>query len=603
MKKFLSVFVCLMLSVCLFAFAACSDTSSGTGGSSSSGSGDGSSSGSGISGVSSSEVTELDGGDMFTNADKTPEYDEEGKTVITLSGETATVEGDGASVESGFINVTAAGTYYFTGSAVNLTIRVDCGDDDKVRIVLSGVTIENESYAPLYVKNADKTFVILEGENSLAVTGSFVQTDDNTVDGAIFSKDDIVIQGDGKLTVESQKHGIVGKDDVKITGGEITVTAKNHGVEASDSIRISGANLTVNSGKDGLHAETDDTEKGYVYIESGTITLTAGYDGIDASGTVQIDGGAVTITAGGGSVNGVSDNSTKGVKSDSFVAINGGTVTVDSGDDSVHSNASVKISGGILDLKSGDDGVHADDSLIVTGGTVTVGKSYEGLEGQNVNISGGKISVIASDDGINAAGGNDGSSVSGRPGQNNFNANSDCFIAISGGEIYINAGGDGIDSNGNFIVSGGYTVVEGPTSDGDGALDYDGAAEVTGGTLIAIGSSGMAMNFQTATQGAILLTVGSQKAGSEIKVTDGDGNEVISFVATKAYASVAVTAAGLESGETYTVSAGSYSATVTLTSLVYGSSSGMGGGAPGSGGFGGNGGAGAPGGNAPGGRR
>ena len=573
MKKIYSVVLCVLLSLCLGVLAACADFPSDSG--TVPGGGDSSAS---IGDAVSSEVTELNSSDMFTKADQTVNYDEESATKIVFSGTSATVTGSGASVEDGRIDVTAAGVYVFTGSAVNQTICVDCGKENKVRLVLNGVTIENESFAALYVKSADKTFVILEGENAFSVSGDFVQVDENKVDGTIYAKDNIVIQGEGKLMVNSRKHGIVGKDDVKITGGEITVTASNHGLQANDSVRISGATLTVNSGKDGIHVETEDAAKGYVYVANGSIVLNAGYDGIDASGTVQIDGGTLEITSGGGSGNSVSQNSTKGVKSNSYVLIRGGSVLVDSADDAVHSNASIKITDGTLDLSSGDDGIHADDSLIVAGGTITIAKSYEGLEGQNVNISGGKISLCASDDGINAAGGNDGSSIGGRPGQNSFHTNSDCFISISGGEIYINAGGDGIDSNGYLLVSGGYTIVEGPTSDGDGALDYDGAAQVTGGTLLAIGSQGMAMNFSTATQGAILLNVGTQKAGSTVSVSDSAGNLIFSYTATKTYSSVVITAPELEKGSTYTVTAGSFSGTITLTDLLYGSSEGAGGG-------------------------
>lgn len=561
--------------------AVCACNSGGTG-SASSGTGTGSTGT--TAGSVSSEISVPDASEMFTTADKEPSYDESSATAITLSGSTATASSSSVSVSDGLITISSAGTYTVEGSATDQTIVID-NKNAKVRLVLSDVSITNGSFAAVYVKNADKVFIILEGENVLSVTGAFVAIDDNSVDGAIFAKDDITIQGDGSLSVNSSKHGIVGKDDVKITGGDITVVASSHGIQANDSVRIADATLNITSGKDGVHAENaDDAAKGYVYFESGYANISADCDGIDASSTVQITGGEINVTAGGGSGKSVSSSvSTKGVKAENDVLItNGAKVTVNSSDDCIHSNDCIEISGGTLNLSSGDDGVHADNSLMISGGTVAVTKSYEGLEAQNVNVSGGSITVQASDDGINAGGGNDGSSIAVRPGQNSFNTNSNCFITISGGDIYVNASGDGIDSNGSLTVSGGNIVVEGPTNSADGALDYDGTGTVTGGTIIAIGASGMAMNFSSATQGSVLFSVTSQntsqKAGTSIALSDGDRNAVISLTSTKAYSSVLISSPELVKGGSYTLQAGTFSKTFTLSTLVYGSGSGIGGG-------------------------
>lgn len=579
-SKVLVIILALILAFSLTALCACGETDGSTGSDNATG---GSDTTVDTSGGTSDTVTVPDSADMFTDADKTPSYDEESTVTIALDGSTATASSDSMTVADGKITISAAGAYVVSGNGSNVSVIVDLPVDstEKVRLVLDNVSITNDDFAALYVKNADKVFVISEGENTLAVTGDFVTIDDNKVDGTVFSKDNIVFQGDGSLTITSSKHGIVGKDDVKITGGAVSVTAANHGIEANDSVRMASASVTIVSGKDGVHVENeDDAEKGYFYMESGSLEITAGYDGIDASSTVQVLGGTLNITAGGGSGTTLtsSSSSMKGIKATADMLISDGTITVNSADDSVHSNDTIAITGGTLNLSSGDDGVHADTSLTVSGGTITITKSYEGLEAQNVNISGGKISIKASDDGINAAGGNDSSSVGGRPGQNNFNTTATCFITISGGEIYVNASGDGIDSNGNITVTGGTTIVEGPTSDGDGPLDYDGTATITGGTFVAIGSQGMAMNFASASQGSVLLSVGSQSAGTTIALTDSDGNTLFTMTATKSYASVLISVPDMVKNGTYTLKAGSFSQSVTLSSLVYGSSSGMGGG-------------------------
>lgn len=522
----------------------------------------------------SEEIQVPSSDDMFTDADKKQDYDKSELQTITLSGDNAVSKSANVTIKDGLITITDKGTYYVTGSGTNQTIVVDA-DEKKPKIVLSALTVNNSDRGAIYVKNADKVFIILEGENSLTTEDSFITIEDQKVDGVIYAKDDIVIKGEGSLTISSPKHGIVGNDDLKITGGTISITASNHAIKANDSVRICSATITTDSGKDGIHVENEeDTEKGYFYMERGSFTANSKGDGIDVSSTLQILGGTINVTTTGDDL---SDTSTKGIKADLDMLISNATIVVSSFDDSVHSNGSIKIESGALSLSSGDDGIHADSSLVIEGGDISILKSYEGLEGQNVSISGGSINIVASDDGINAAGGND-TTTAGRPGQNNFNSSLNCFIEISGGEIIVNAQGDGVDSNGSITVSGGTTIIYGPTSGGDGALDYETTGTITGGTFIAIGSQGMAMNFTSATQGSILVTVGNQKAGSSITLKDSNG-ETLFEVATsvKTYASVLISTPDLQKGESYTLTAGSYSKTITLSSYIYGSSQGMGG--------------------------
>ena len=135
----------------------------------------------------------------------------------------------------------------------------------------------------------------------------------------------------------------------------------------------------------------------------------------------------------------------KALRQGTSLTVNEGVFTIDSSDDSLHSNGDLTLTGGTFDIASGDDGMHADSSLMISGGTVGITKSYEGIEGMTVTISGGTISLTASDDGVNSAGGSDGSSLNGRPGQNGFAAvNTDCFVSITGGVLTIDASGDGL---------------------------------------------------------------------------------------------------------------------------------------------------------------
>jgi len=280
----------------------------------------------------------------------------------------------------------------------------------------------------------------------------------------------------------------------------------------------------------------------------------------------------VSISAGSGQEG-------KGVKSDASITVNGGVLNVTSVDDAVHASANVTISGGVLALSSGDDGVHADATVAIRGGSVTVSQSYEGIEGQVIEVSGGEIAVNARDDGFNAAGGNDGSNSYGFFGGDPFDTDASASLTISGGVVYVNADGDGLDSNGTLNVSGGTIYVSGPTNSGNGALDYGISGTVTGGTVIAVGASRMAENFgQSSTQGSILLNLSTtQAAGSTVTITDASGTVLASFQPEKSYSSVVISTPALVQGGTYTVTAGTETQTVTLTSLIYGSGMGMGG--------------------------
>lgn len=466
---------------------------------------------------------------MFTDRDYDASYED--AVTITLSGTTASAGGNGVTVDGSTVTITQAGTYLLTGQLTDGQIVVDVDESEKVQLVLSGATVTNSTSAALYIKSADKVFLTLaeNTENALSTTGSFVQTDDNNVDGAIFAKSTLTINGTGTLTVDcAQGHGIVSKDNLKVTGGVLTVKAASSALTGKDSVRIAGGTLDLTAGKDGIHSEnTDNTEKGFIYILGGTINITAGSDGMDASQNVTIKGGTFILTV-------------------------------------------------------GDDGIHADGALTVVDGSITVTESYEGLEGQTVNIQGGTVTVTSSDDGVNAA---DGSAVAMGPGA----ANSSCAINISGGEIRVNASGDGLDSNGDLTVTGGTVYVSGPTNGGDSALDYDGTATISGGVVVAAGYSGMAQNFGSAsTQGSILYTFSQTvTGGTEITLTDSSGTVLAAFAPDKDYECVVISAPGITTGSSYTVSAGSQSGTVTMDGLIYGTGD-MGGGMGGSNGqFGG----------------
>ena len=299
----------------------------------------------------------------------------------------------------------------------------------------------------------------------------------------------------------------------------------------------------------------------------------AGGDGISAGYTVQIESVSFDIST---SASAASD-SYKGIKSVGTLLINGGEFKINSSDDALHSNTSAVINDGSFEISTGDDGVHADESLAIRGGVINITKSYEGIEALDIEISGGDITIKASDDGINAAGGNDESGYGGGFGQSDGfgggrpggrpggmgggmpggSSSSNGSITISGGKIYMNASGDGIDANGSLTISGGEITVCGPTSGDTSVLDYDNEATITGGTFIGTGAQMMAQTFSSSSQGVLALTVGSRTAGTEITISDSDGNLIIKYSPTLSYQLVVISTPELRQGETYTVTVGS----------------------------------------------
>ena len=479
------------------------------------------------------------------------------------------------------VTIAAEGVYVLTGTLSDGEIIVNCSKEEKVQLVLNGAEIHSADFAAIYVAQADKVFLTLAGGtvNTLTNGGSFTASDESNVDAVIFAKDDLTINGSGALLITSPGgHGVVGKDEVTICGGSFEITSAKTAISGKDSLSVSSGVFKLIAGTDAMKSENDDTTLGNVYLAGGSYNLSADGDGVSASGTLTVAGGSYTVLTGSGGND--TDKSQKGMKAGSALTILDGTIWVSSTDDSIHSNGSITVLAGTLNLSSGDDGVHADDTVTVAGGSVTVRESYEGIEGLKICLRGGELEITASDDGLNAGGGGDSSGYGGRGGDM-FSGNSDALLEISGGTVTVNAGGDGLDTNGSLNLSGGTVTVYGPTNDGNGSLDYGTDAAVTGGSLIALGSSGMAVNFRSATQGAILLNVGSQSAGTTVTLTDADGNVLLSCTAEKAFAAVNLTCPELAQGGTYTVTAGAFSQTITLDSLITGSGGTGGPGGPG----------------------
>ena len=527
--------------------------------------------------------------DIIGSDDSYSGWENENPVYIELTDTSADFKGTGVIVNNSTITITESGVYVFSGKLNNGQIIVDSPGKGIVRLVLNGMSVTCPDSAPLYVKSADKTVISLQdGTRNYITDGEtyiFPDSETDEPNAAIFSKDDLTINGTGTLTVKANfNNGITSKDDLVITGGSLFIDAADDGLMGRDLVAVTGGNITIVSGGDGIKSTNDtDAEKGFIVIGGGKFDITADADGIQAKSSLYINGGEFTLSTGGSSTNssfinsgsrqntwgkwgnttkpGIADEelqSAKGLKASTGIIIHGGTFEIDSSDDAIHSNDTISLADGIFNIFSGDDGIHADKSISITGGEINIKKCYEGIESAMISISGGNIRINANDDGINIAGGNDGSAVNGRPGQNTFRSTGNNRLEINGGYITVNAAGDGLDANGSIYMSGGAILVNGPTSSGNGALDYDGAFEISGGFLIAAGSAGMAQAPSVSSKQNSIHMVYSQvqQADTLIHLQDSQGNTVVTFEPEKNYQSIVISSPELKTGTTYTLYTG-----------------------------------------------
>ena len=499
---------------------------------------------------------------------------------ITLEDTAAKAEDESVQIDGKTVTITEAGTYVLSGTLTDGQIIVETEETEDVRLILDGVTITNDDSACIFVKSGDKVVLTLaEGsENVLSDTGAeYVQPDEgSTVDGVIFSREDLSVNGTGSLTVEAgYKHGIVCKDDLAVTGGTITVDAADKGIVGEDSVRIKDGTITVTSADDAVCSDTSDKEgKGFIYIEGGSLELAAGDDGIHAETSLLIAGGTIDVT-----------ESKEGLEG-ATVDITDGDIRIKAQDDGI--NAAYKTSGAageasdsirvedggmgmtppedmggqrmpdgmpempedMQEMRAGRHGSPGgwqempDGMPEMPDGMPEMPDDWQGMRGDMQGMPGGMQGMPGGGFGM-------------------MDALADCYLRISGGTIFVDADGDGLDSNGYLYLDGGTVVVEGPTNDGNGALDYGIDAVVSGGTLIATGSAGMAQAFGSASTQSFLYYSFDQtiSAGTEVTITDEDGSEVYVFTPGKDFRNIIYTAPELEKGAVYEIAAGSGSGT------------------------------------------
>lgn len=560
-------------------------------------------------------------------------------TIITLNNDAINVEGHGAvTQQAGDIYIRTSGTYVFSGDYTQGSIIVDQEDDGIVRLVLSDASIKTNRPAAIHIEQADETILSVapETDNTLISTAT---TKDDELTAALFSRDNLTINGSGRLIIEtSSNDGITSRDDLLITEVTLDITAADDGIVGRDMTYITNSTLTLHVEGDGIKTTNEADNKGDITILSSDMTIEAKSDAIQSIASLYVEDGNYTLTSGGGAPetialtnNHMMDNfagpldittfveqliaendfndtlieallgaksmddlrkiledngqafnampgdrgerpkgmqgedkqmappegmqgdtpdaetvdktsgdtpSTKGLKAEKDIVIASGTFNINSLDDALHSNKDIQIDNGTFILSSGDDGIHADEVLTINGGAITIEKSYEGIEANIVTIHDGSINITSTDDGMNAGIG----ASSGETG----------YLAIHGGDITIDASGDGIDSNSTIEMTGGTVIVNGPIDGGNGALDYDETFHISGGILIAAGSSAMAQSPSDDSSQPSVIYQFDQPTTESISLTDDSGQFILGFTPTKSYQTIVVSSPLLETDKTVT---------------------------------------------------
>ena len=424
------------------------------------------------------------------------------------------------------LNISQSGTYHLTGVLEDAGITVDAGVGE-VRLILDNVSIDNNSGPAILCYNAENLVIELIGENTLSDGENYLSSYNEDVRGVIYSKADLAFGGTGTLNIDSRyQDGIVGKDDVKFNSGTYNIAALSDAILGKDSVHIVSGKYNLKSSNHSIKStNTNDYGKGFILVEDGSIDI---------------------------------ESSSKGLRAINSVLINGGNINIDSYDDAIHAENYVGVAGGELTIEAGDDAIHANKEVIVDGGLVNITKSFEGIEAEVVNINDGTLSIVATDDGINAGDSSDDISVidPSKPKHDDLaKIDENCKIVFNGGYTYINSAGDGVDSNGHIYINDGKLIIDGPTDDNNGSLDSGLGFITSGGTVVAVGFSGMAGDLG---QSSNIFSISiyfpeTQPAGTEIEIKNANDDTIISHTSAKEFNHLAASTTQFVLGETYNI--------------------------------------------------
>lgn len=490
------------------------------------------------------------------------ELDEAHAVSIVMDGDTISALGQGVAVVGSTVTIRYPGTYVLSGGLHDGQILVDCDHDGTVYLVLDSAQIHCYTGPAIFVKQAQETVLVLpEGSQSYVSDGSsyaLVYASDGTEDpdqpdAAIFSRDNLRVEGSGTLTVTGYfRDAIHGKDDLVFSGGSLILCAVNDGAKGTESLTVEGGALTVYAQGDGLQST-----KGPVEVLDGTVTIQCGGDGLAALTDLTVSGGSIAVTAAGGwqcySDIVVADVSAKGLKADRLFLL-GGQITLDTADDGLHAEQQLLMEAGRVTVASGDDGISAGSLIDIRGGELTVAESYEGLEALRIALSGGSVRVTAENNGLAAT----------LDVLETERTAEDCAIVISGGALNVTAE-QGVKTDGSFLVQEGAVFIQGLSAEDD-AVEAGLGSTLQGGTLLICGilNSDVPMQEETSYSSILHRLASPAAAGTAVELRNEDGEVFFTYTPEGGYSAVYVACNALIAGESCQLVVGSETASVVL---------------------------------------
>ena len=451
------------------------------------------------------------------------EWDSSKVIKITLNGTSISTDSKNVTVAGSTLTIIKKGTYELTGSLSNGQIIVNTSG--VVRLLLNNVNITNTSTSPLFVFDAKKTILILPqgSDNTFTDGNNYTQTPDS-LNATIYSKDYLAIFGTGKLTVNGNYNGgISGRDELVIESGNITVNSVGFGIKGKDYLKIQGGDINVYSGADGLKSDKDSTiNEGFIVINGGNFNVVANNDAIAAQSVLTINNGDFNLISGGGSDFTPGTSSSRGLKSEQNIILNGGTFYINSADDCIGGSQHIEINNGNFMLLSANKPIDSDSTLTVNNGEINITKAIKGISSHKIKLNGGKINIASRNDCVKATKGNDIATADGSS------------IEINGNTLLLSSEkGDALDSNGSISIKSGTVVIQGSPTLPDDAISYRKSFTIEGGTVIASGATSLLPGTSSA-QNAVFIKFKSILApGTIINIQNASGTSICTYKTTK----------------------------------------------------------------------
>ena len=377
------------------------------------------------------------------------------------------------------VTIKAGGIYVLKGTLKNKRIKIVDGVGGKTQLVFDGLKLDTNKDSAIFSTDKCLTQIFLANDsiNEINVTKDPQKKSNEDNNAVIYAKEALVVNGSGKLTINSDFDcSIQSADKLTFINGAYVLKTKGDAIKAKREVIFRDGDFDITSGDDAV--KTTSNKNACLFVE----------------------------------------------------------------------NANIKIN-------SNDKGLASDKEILIAGGNIDINSKGESVAGKIVNIVGGNINIVSSDDGINA---NDAD-------QNKKDNQRGVYVRIMGGNVNIDSVMDGIDSNGNLYLEGGKVFINGSINDNERIIDYNGAVTCDLGLeMIGVGPASKMQNLGDAPEQSYIIAYYKDAESNTLELKDSSDNVILSHTPNKTYKAAIISSANLEAGETYKIVTGSKELKVDL---------------------------------------